>query len=574
MTAEPQEVALAEVQRLRTDAGTGKQDSGAGVRRREALAQAIHTWLSAVWATVDAPASGIALACTGSLARREPGPASDLDLLVLHDPGHKPADVARIAERLWYPIWDSGVALDHAVRSVKQCRQVASADLNVAGAMLDLSPIAGDADLVRRAVRQLGEDWRANARKRLPELLEHIELRHERFGELAQMLEPDLKEAKGGLRDMSVLRAMTASWLADRPHGAVDEAYAFLLDVRDALHGVAGRPRNILIKNSQDDVAARLGFSDVDDLLSRIGTASRRVSSATDETLRRAAQSQRSRTGRRGPRRPELIPLEPGLYEHDGELVLGPVRGENAPEPGLIAFRAAAASSRHDLPLAPITARRLAEFPAPPVPWPAPARDAFVELLAGPGMLRTWNSLDLAGVIDVWLPEWAAIRDRPQRNPLHRHTVDRHSLEAVLEATRLLDRVDRPDLLLVATLLHDLGKRPHASDHSREGARIVGPVTERMGWPAADRRTLEVLVAEHLTLMALATGQDPMAFETATRVAEAVERQPSTLHLLATLTEADARSAGPRTWTTGRASLMRTLVAQTEALLEREPHTV
>lgn len=569
MTTGSARSALAEVLTLRVLGADRRDVPGAGARRRATLSAALRRWLGALWAGAGAADDGVALACSGSLARREPGPRSDLDLIVLHGPGHTSAEVARIAERLWYPIWDSGISLDHSVRSVKQCRQVASTDLNVAGALLDLTAVAGDSDLVRHAVKQLGQDWRANARTRLPELLERIQARHERFGELAHMLEPDLKEAKGGLRDMSVLRAVTASWLTDRPHGDVDDAYAFLLDVRDALQAASRRPHNVLVKNDQDEVASRLGCADADHLLSRIGTASRRISTATDETLRRAGQSQRGRLSRRGPRRAELVPLGPGLYAHDGEVVLAAVRSSDSQDHRLLPFRAAATASRTDLRLSPVTARKLAGFPTPGEPWPAAARQHFVTMLAGPGLLHTWTSLDLAGVVDLWLPEWAAIRDRPQRNPLHRHTVDRHSLEAVHEAANLADRVDRADLLLVAALLHDLGKRDGAGDHCAEGARLVPPIAARMGWPPEDQGTLGTLVARHLTLMALATRHDPTALETAQRLAAAVAGDAATLRLLAALTEADARSVGPRTWTTVRASLMKLLVARTQAHISR-----
>lgn len=545
----------------------------AGSTERAERSRRTTGWLAELWAGVDAPTEGVALACTGSLARREPGPQSDLDLIVLHAPGIDPGRVAAIADGIWYPIWDSGTALDHAVRSIKQCRQVAAADLNVAGALLELSPVAGDAELVRRAVRQLAEDWRANARKRLPELVLQITARHELSGELAQLLEPDLKEAKGGLRDMSILRAMTGSWLADRPHGAVDAAYHLLLDVRDTLQEVTGRPRNLLTLNDQDEVADRLGLADADELLTRVGHAARQISAATDATLRRAGQSQRARLARRGPRRPELTPLHPGLYAHDGELVLGPVRGGPPDADGLVPLRAAALSATRELPLAPVTARKLAELPAPVAPWSAEARELLVELLSGPGLLHTWNALDLAGVIDGWLPEWAGIRDRPQRNPLHRHTVDRHSLATVLEAQQLVGRVQRPDLLLLAALLHDIGKRAGAADHSSEGARLVRGVAQRLGLPGAEAGLLELLVGEHLTLMALATGRDTTDPATAAQLGHRVREDPETLRLLAALTEADSRAAGPRTWTSGRASLARDLTHRTLALLERRRQT-
>ncbi|OYN94602.1 [protein-PII] uridylyltransferase [Propionibacteriaceae bacterium ES.041] len=550
--------------------GDALPDPEIGIRERADRSRRTAEWLAGLWAGADAPAEGVALACTGSLARREPGPRSDLDLIVLHAPGVDPGRVAAIADGIWYPIWDSGNALDHAVRSIKQCRQVAAADLNVAGALLELAPVAGDADLVRRAVRQLAEDWRANARKRLPELVQQITARHELSGELAQLLEPDLKEAKGGLRDMSILRALTGSWLADRPHGAVDAAYTFLLDVRDALQQVTGRPRNLLTLNDQDEVAERLGLGDADELLTRVGHAARRISAAADATLRRASQSQRARLARRGPRRPELTPLHPGLYAHDGELVLGPVRGGPPDADELVPLRAAALSASRDLPLAPVTARNLAALPAPATPWSPPARELFGELLAGPGLLHTWNTLDLAGVVDGWLPDWAGIRDRPQRNPLHRHTVDRHSLATVLEAQHLVGRVQRPDLLLLAALLHDIGKRPGAGDHAEVGAALVRRITADLGLPDADADQLTLLVAEHLTLMALATGEDTTDPATAAELGRRVHDDPETLKLLAALTEADSRAAGPRTWTSGRAALARDLTARTLALLERQ----
>jgi [protein-PII] uridylyltransferase len=166
------------------------------------------------------------------------------------------------------------------------------------------------------------------------------------------------------------------------------------------------------------------------------------------------------------------------------------------------------------------------------------------------------------------LPEWAAIRDRPQRSPLHRHTVDRHSLECVLEAVRLTDRVDRPDLLLMAALCHDLGKRPGPTDHCAAGVPLIREITLRQGWPAGDAAVLRVLVAEHLTPMALATGRDVTDPATARQLARHVGHDAGTLQLLAALTEADARSAGSRAWTAGRAALLRELVARTEAVID------
>lgn len=548
-------------------------DPAAGPAARAAAAQQILSRLTEHWRSINVPARGVALACTGSLARREAGPLSDLDLVVLHDKSVKPAAVHALAEQLWYPIWDSGVALDHAVRSVAECREVANADLSVAGAMLDLSPIVGDEKLIAQATKILAEDWRANTRRRLPEVEAAVAERHERFGDMAQMLEPDLKEAKGGLRDMSVLRTLTASWLADRPHGAVDVAYQRLLDLRDGLQVESRRPRNLLTMGDQDGLAERFGAADADELLARTARISRIIASALDDTLRRARQSQRARF-RNGPRRPDLRLLRTGLYANDGELVLG--RGA---EPGpLLALRAAATATEQNLPLSPTTARKLGELPELETPWPGDARALFVEMLAGSGLQVVWNALDLSGVVTGWIPDWEGIRDRPQRNALHRHTVDRHSIQAVLETHRLLDAVERPDLLLVAALLHDIGKArgrdfPGASEgHSGIGAELTARIAPALGFEPEDADRIVLLVREHLTLMEFATGRDIADPATTREMAERVHWDESNLDLLAALTEADARAAGPRAWSSGRAALMRELVERTRAQLHGDGH--
>ena len=245
-------------QRLDLAGTRGFTAPGAGQVRRAAMAELSRRWILDVWvaATYGARMDGVALGSVGSLARGDSGPLSDFDLVLLHD-GRSMSnkEVKSLADRVWYPIWDGGAKLDHSVRTVGECRSVAAADLSAAVGLLDLELLAGDEQVVAAARSTLGHDWRANARRRLPELVESLEARHHRHGDLAQSIEPDLKEARGGLRDMSVLRALTAAWLADRPHGQVDAAYGTLLDARDALQVVTGRGRDRLGLEDHDAVA-------------------------------------------------------------------------------------------------------------------------------------------------------------------------------------------------------------------------------------------------------------------------------------------------------------------------------
>ena len=515
---------------------------------------------------------GVAIVAVGGYGRKELLPRSDLDVLLLHD-GRD--GIAEIADRIWYPVWDSGAELDHAVRTVPQARRVARGDLKVALGLLSARHVAGNPDLTESLRAGALTDWREAAPTRLGELQEACEERANLSGELAFLLEPDLKEARGGLRDVHAIQAVAAAWVAPAPGPKVRAAYEQIIDARHALHEITGRRLDRLVLEEQDEVAQTLGLLDGDVLLRMLAGAARTISYACDHAFRRIPA-----VGKLSPRNPlgprfggrrrsaERKPLADGVVEHDGEVMLARA-ADPATDPVLL-LRAAAAAAQAGLPLAPRTLARLADCPPLPVPWPADARAALFALLgAGHAAVSVWEALDQEGLITGLIPDWERVRNRPQRNPLHRFTVDRHLVETAANAAAQTREVTRPDLLLVAALLHDIGKG-WPGDHSVSGEVVARDVCHRLGLAEADTDLVAAAVRHHLLLPVAATQRDLDDPATVRQVAEAVGSR-ALLDLLHALAIADGLATGSAAWNDWKATLVADLARRVGVVLAGEP---
>jgi [protein-PII] uridylyltransferase len=409
-------------------------------------------------------------------------------------------------------------------------------------------------------------DWAARPRTSLGRLREAVGERWAASGDVAFLLEPDLKNSRGGLRDVEALAAAALATPIARP--AVDDA-AFvaahdeLLAVRVALHAESGRQSDALLRELQADVAARLGMADRSSLALAVAGAGRRIAWTAEDTWDRI-ESTLAGPGRRGGRD---VVVEPEVVLRDGEIAMEP-----SASPALddsLPFRVAATAARAGVPVARDTLRRLALQPPAPattVSWSDDARHAFVSLLGcGAAAVRHMEMLDAVGVLTHYLPEWDSVRNRPQRDAYHVFTVDRHLLEAAARATPLVRSVHRPDLLLVGALLHDIGKGA-GGDHTAAGMVLVQEMARRMAFDEPDVATLRLLVRDHLLLAETATRRDlddPATVDAVAARVETVER----LELLAALTEADALATGPTAWSTWKADLVADLVERTRARL-------
>ncbi|MFE3291950.1 [protein-PII] uridylyltransferase [Rhodococcus sp. NPDC059234] len=558
-------------------------DGGSRTRRldapalRQALVDLHELWLTTKGAELGIkPDSGFAIVAVGGLGRRELLPYSDLDLVLLHD-DLEPEIVSEVADRLWYPLWDAHIKLDHSVRTVPQAIQVASSDLTAALGLLEARHIAGDVELSNLLIGGVRRQWRTGIRSRFDELIEMTRARWSRSGEIAHRAEPDIKNGRGGLRDVQLLDALAIAQLTDAlpglgpdtPGGGLVFAHDRLLDVRTELHRVAGRARDQLRAQDADEIGAALRIGDRFDLARMLSDSARTVSYSVDVGLRTAANALPRRGLSRLRRMPVRRPLDEGVVEHAGEVVLAR-DARPTKDPGLI-MRVAAAAAQTGMPISASTLSRLSDS-APELrePWPSEALgDLLVLLGSGSRTTAVVEALDRTGLWGRLLPEWGAVRDLPPRDAVHTWTVDRHLVETAVQASAFTTRVSRPDLLVLGALLHDIGKG-RGGDHSAVGAELATQIGNRLGmWPS-DVALLTAMVRHHLLLPSTATRRDLDDPATVQMVVDALDGDLVLLDLLAALAEADSLATGPGVWGDWKSSLLGELVRRCRLVMAGE----
>ena len=545
----------------------------------------------------EASSGGIALVALGSYARAELCPASDVDLLLLHD-GRPHRDLETLVRAICYPLWDAGLSVGHAVRTPKDAVRAAGDRIDTATALIDRRLVAGDAGLLD----ELGERTARWLRKAGPGLLERLAAadaeRHARAGDQAGLLEPELKDGAGGLRDLQSLRWAAGCLLGEptldalvgaRYLGAADrrelaEANEVLLGARCALHlardgGKPGRPggdTDRLRLDLQDDVAGLLDLGDGDALLHRGNLAMRAVAHVHGRAWPLLLND--ARGGRRRRKAGPKVAAD-GVLLVDGFVELDP-QARISEDPSL-ALRACAVAAREGTHLGRASSMRLRREleQAGKLAWDARSREALLELLrSGPRALPVLADADHVGLLGALLPDWERVRGRPQRNAFHRFALDLHGFQAVAELTRIaagaLDErhariwgeLSDRDVLLLAALLHDVGKA-WEGDHSVVGSGIAASWLRHMGFSEERAATVARLVLHHLLLPDTATRRDLDDEAEIARVAAEVG-DVETLDGLYLLSLADARATGPAAWSPWKDQLMADLHRRARRVLD------
>jgi [protein-PII] uridylyltransferase len=546
-------------------------------------------------------ATPLVLVALGGYGRGELHPLSDLDLMVIYD-GEMGPYVQRATQGLLYALWDLGLQVGHAVRSLPDCLAMARTDFPSRTSMQQARFLVGDRRLFNRFRKVLAENvYQKDFAQFLETTLTERDQRYRKFGGSPYMGEPNVKESAGGLRDIH-----TAMWLASTKFGtrtlrelldkrlitareqkASDEALTFLWRVRNELHFLSGHKNDVLSRDVQPQIAKNFGY--IADELSLgvekfmrdyylharvIHRVSRRLIARCRETLSRRATVQR---------RLRQEALADGLVVIDEQLHLAQPDGRAFREEPLRLLKVF--WHRHQLGFEMgIDVERAIEESLDLIDdafrASAEARDLFLGICRNWGRVaQTFREMHELGVLGRYLTEWDALTCLVQYDVYHKFSADQHSLIAVqnLEAlapgqsadsegnAQVVSELERPGLLMMGMLLHDIGKgRGHG--HVAKGIPLIEALTARIGLAPEDADKVIFLVAHHLTMSHIAQRRDIDDPKTIESLAE-VCRTPERLRMLYLLTCADMRAVGPGVMTGWQAQILWDLYARTLAHL-------
>ncbi len=531
-----------------------------------------------------------ALVALGGYGRQEHFPFSDVDIMVLYAPEAEER-VAAVSEAVFYPLWDAGLDVGHGVRTIDNCLEDALNDFFLQVALLDARFIAGDQALFRRLVDTYHRDFVEGRRREFTQMMmDHREERHRRFGDHAYLLEPNIKESRGGFRDIQAalwtskvlfgiegMDGLVDSGLISQKEGtSLKDAHDTLIRIRNRLHYVSGRKNDRLYFEYQEEIAKAFRHYDsssmlgVERFMGEVYACMETVGIVTDLFFEHVQDTFDRSSIAPG------VELEPGI-----ELVSGRIHIADQSvlqkKPFLIMkvfeFAAVNRASLH------YRAKRVVSSCvslAEDERFRKSRRvaNSFLQVLEqGDDSGELLRCMLETGLLKSYLPEFAHISALAQHDVYHVNTVDRHVIQTVVEMRRLLKQEEElasganVPILLLAALLHDIGKGL-GGGHAAKGAKIVEKIGTRMGLSAADVSTLVFLVRNHLFLIDLSLRRD---LEDETLILKCARRikDPAYLRMLVLLTMADSLATGPNVWNDWKAALLMELYHKIAHLLEQ-----
>ena len=602
----------------REKAGQKLDAGGKGVEVARLYSAAADEMLTALWSLTTehlypspnpTEAERLSLLAVGGYGRGVLAPFSDLDLLFLR-PWKSTARSETVTEFMLYVLWDLGLKVGQATRSIDECLKLARADMTIRTTLLEARFIVGDRALAEDMIgRFQAEVSRADPRAFIAAKLQERDTRQARSGAVRYRVEPNVKDGKGGLRDLNTLFWIARSLAPESPLGArvmdplltprerrtFEEAFDFLWSVRCHLHRIAGRAEEKLTFDIQAEVARRMGWRGrgdepaVERFMRRYFVVARDVGALTRAMSAKLEAMNHKPTlslSRLLPKRRKPLGVE-GFIEDQGRLsVTGPDVFQDDPVKLLQLFVVA---DRNDLDLHPdafSAVTRSLSLVTPKLRRDADAARAFLDVLAhGHRPYRVLTIMNETGLLGRFLPEWGRIVGQTQFNMYHAYTVDEHTLQAIglindfvrgkLKAdhplaSKIIHQISDPEVLFLAMLLHDVGK---GGDRGQleDGAFAALRACDRLGLSPRRAELVAWLVRHHLSFSDYAQKRDPSDPATVAAFA-ALVGDPERLRMLVVLTVADIRAVGPGVWNNWKGQLMRELYQRTEAFFRGEEH--
>jgi len=525
----------------------------------------------------------------GGYGRRELNLYSDIDLLFLH-PWKVTPYVETVCETIYYSLMDAGFAVGQSVRNVPMCVRLANQDLTIKTALLDNRYLCGDETLKREFTAAMEREIVGkHADRFFQDKAKESQVRHQKYGDAIYILEPNLKEGRGGLRDLH-----TAGWLAKVKYKvrelreliskgvlsqtsltAVENARDFIWKIRNGLHLLARAEHDHLTFEYQDQLAPALGFTDVTSFMRCYYGHATTIADFSQFMLDRCLQTPRfySFLGR-----PRGRTIRDGVRVIDGALVV--TKAEIFTQDPLNIVTVFYEAQRHGVGVGESTRQYIREtlaVVAPDLAASVEMREAFFAILKWKQRVaQTLREMHEVGVLEWLLPEFGHLRWRTQRDLYHVFTVDEHTLHGVSEMERLRDgvykaelplltqvmrEIDKVEVLFLSMLFHDVGKG-YGHEHSERGARMVDSAAARWRLSPDDTHEWYLLVLHHLFMSHIAQRRD-LSDDTVIANFANIVGTPALLKKLYVLTFSDMKSVGPKVWNAWKGGLLDELYRRT-----------
>lgn len=536
----------------------------------------------------------VSLVALGGYGRQELFPFSDIDLMVLFRQEVKDEDVAKIADAVFYPLWDAGFEVGHGVRTVEEALVLADDDFYFRVAMLDARLLCGSQLLYFKLLSEYREKFVEGQRRDFVETMKQLcHERREKYGSHSYLLEPHIKESKGGLRDIQSMLwtakvmyglegmqgLVNAGILTEEEHDIFVNSWDMLVKVRNRLHYVSGRKNDQLYFEQQEEIAEALaykerdGFLGVEVLMQEMYRHLQNIAVVTD--LFFAHVDDVLGLGVEQGKSPDKI-VEPGIELRGNHVHLVAAPADLQKKPHLL-LRLYLASARHGVPVHHRSSKMVSANLAlvtDKVRESARAAQPFLEIVEkGDEVAVVLGNMLESGLLTAYIPEFERIYTLAQHDLYHIYTVDRHSLQAVDELRRVI--AEQPEVysvvaskrvLALAALLHDIGKGS-GRDHSEVGAELAYAVGERMGLSEDECEDLSFAVRYHLFMPENGLRRDLHDVAFVKSCAELIGTA-SRLALLYLLAIADSRATGPSAWSEWKAQLLQEMYFTVRPYLE------